>query len=238
MRMLCNPRQLPRDAFRRQHKVLAHPAATAFRGIESYLADSSCPKSNPTLRLDGLQPQRAIRCRPRKDYPDRPLLLLLGQRLQKKSMECCGPAVCSRGSVSTGPAPYSQPPSRENLHKPGWASHRHLVGDLPHRHRRGASQTLRQRALMDRVQIAAPAQMPCRYPPAGVPAVCVKASSFPCPRANAHDGRRFRFKPRHGRDSALHSPGVACWPVLFLHGKTRPSGLRFTQFRSPVLQKR
>jgi len=85
-----------------------HPAATALRGIESYLADSSCAKVIPPSALTASSPQRAVGGRPGKNHADGPARADPGPATPKKtSIGWCGVRPGGLGESSNAPLPMT-----------------------------------------------------------------------------------------------------------------------------------
>ena len=213
MRMLRNPRQLPRDAFRRQHKVhTSRRHRVARHGI--IFGRPILRKRDAPLRFDRLQPQRPIRSRARENHPDRPLLLLLGQRLQERVNRTLRPGrLLARLQPQLPPLQRSAACGGMTYTWLGW------TGTLSVTSRtgiaRGAGQNLRQCALMVRVQMLHQHKGHARIHRQMLQQLR-KGLQPARRRANAHDGQR-SLQNSAWRDRAFFSPGIRfCATLLFM----------------------
>ena len=97
IRMLRNPRQLLRDVCFGESTRSTQPAATALRGIESYLAESSCAKVIPPSALIASNPSVPSLAVPDSTTPMARSRWSCASDSKKESIGRCGVRVFGRG---------------------------------------------------------------------------------------------------------------------------------------------
>ena len=180
------------------------PAATALRGIESYLADSSCAKVMPPSALIASSPSVPSVAVPERITPIARSRWSCASDSKKASIGWCAPRSCGRGFNFKTPFDDAQiRVGRNDINVIGLDPQ--IVGDLLHRHRSGPRQKLCQRAFMLRIQDAAPTRNPCPISSGKCFSNWVNASNPPADAPTPTIGKRKSERPEPG------GPSVKGW---------------------------